>query len=296
MKKDVADFVVKCLTCLQVKAEHQRPGGTLQSLDVPEWKWDKITMDLVTGLPRTAKGFDTIWVIVDRLTKTTHFLPVRMTYTTAQYARLYLDRIVPMHGVPISIISDRGTQFTSRFWRSFQEALGTQLRFSTAFHPQTDGQSERTIQILEDMLRACVLEFESNWDQHLSMLEFAYNNSYQSSIQMALYEALYGQKCRSSVGWFEVGDRQLLGPDMVKDAVDKVKLIRDRIRTAQSRQKSYADNRRQELEFNIGDHVFLKVSPFKGVMRFDKRGKLSPRYIGPFEILSCVHASEVSSK
>ena len=124
MKKDVADFVVKCLTCQQVKAENQRPGGTLQSLDVPEWKWDKITMDLVTGLPRTTKGFDSIWVIVDRLTKTAHFLPMHMTYTAAQYARLYLDRIVPLHGVPISIVLDRGTQFTSRFWRSFQKALG----------------------------------------------------------------------------------------------------------------------------------------------------------------------------
>ena len=152
-----------------------------------------------------------------------------------------------------------------------------------------------------------MLEFKGSWDQHLSMLEFAYNNSYQSSIQMAPYEALYGRKCRFPVGWFEVGDRQLLGPDMVKDAVDKVKLIRDCMRTAQSRQKSYANNRRRELEFNVGDHVFLKVSPFKGVMRFGKRGKLSPRYIGPFEILrrygsrdtpcvSCVHASEVSSR
>ena len=126
MKMDEVDSVVKCLTCQQVKVEHQRPVGTLQSLDIPEWKWDKITMDLVTGLPRTAKGFDSIWVIVDRLTKTAHFLPVRVTYTVAQYARLYLDRIVPMHGVPISIVFDGGMQFISRFWKSFQEALGTQ--------------------------------------------------------------------------------------------------------------------------------------------------------------------------
>ena len=164
MKKDMADFVVKCLTCQQVKVEHQTLAGTLQSLDIPEWKWDKITMDLVTGLPRTAKGFDSIWVIVDRLTKTAYFFPVCITYTAIQYARLYLDRIVPLHGVTISIVSDKGTQFTSRFWRSFQEALGTQLRFSTIFHPQTDGQLERIIQILEDMPRACVLEFEGSWD------------------------------------------------------------------------------------------------------------------------------------
>ena len=139
MKRDVADFVSRCLTCQQVKAEHQRPAGTLQNLDVPEWKWDMITMDFVVGLPRTQKGYDSIWVIVDRLTKSAHFLPVRSTYSAAQYARLFLDHIVSLHGVPISIVSDRGPQFTSRFWRSFQDALGTQLRFSTAFHPQTDG-------------------------------------------------------------------------------------------------------------------------------------------------------------
>ena len=242
-------------------------------------------MDLVIGLPRSTKGYDSIWVIVDRLTKSVHFLPVRTTYTTAQYAKIFLDRIVSLHGVPISIVSDRGTQFTSKFWESFQRALGTQLRFSTAFHPQTDGQSKRTIQTLEDMLRACVLDFEGGWDQHLSLIEFAYNNSYQSTIQMAPYEALYGRKCRSPLGWFEVGDYPLLGPDMVQDAVRKVGLVRDRMRAAQSRQKSYADNRRRELEFGVGDHVFLKISPFKGVMRFGKRGKLSPRYIGPFEIL-----------
>ena len=155
-------------------------------------------MDLVIGLPRSTKGYDSIWVIVDRLTKSAHFLPVHTTYTIAQYAKIFLDRIVSLHGLPISIVSDRGTQqFTSKFWKSFQKALGIQLRFSTTFHPQTDGQFERTIQTLEDMLRACVLDFKGGWDQHLSLIEFAYNNSYQSTIQMAPYEALYGRKCRS---------------------------------------------------------------------------------------------------
>ena len=137
-----------------------------------------------------------------------------------------------LHGVPISIVSDRGTQFTSKFWESFQKALGTQLRFSTVFHPQIDGQSERTIQTLEDMLRACVLDFKGGWDQHLSLIEFAYNNSYQSTIQMVPYEALYGRKCRSPLGWFEVGDHSLLGLDMVQDAVRKVRLVRDRMQAA----------------------------------------------------------------
>ena len=159
MKKDIADYVLRCLICQQVKAEHQRPAGTLQNLEIPEWKWDMITMDFVVGLPRTVKGYDSIWVIVDRLTKSAYFLPVKSIYTAAQYARIYLDSIVSLHGIPISIVSDRGTQFTSRFWQSFQDALGTQLLFSTAFHPQTDGKTERTIQTLEDMLRACVLDF-----------------------------------------------------------------------------------------------------------------------------------------
>ena len=135
-------------------------------------------MDFLIGLPKTQKGYDSIWVVIDRLTKTTHFLPIKTTFIVSQNAQVYLDKIIPLHGVPLTIISDRGTQFTSHFWQSFQQALGTQLRFSIAFHPQIDGQSERTIQILEYMLRACTLEFEGSWDKYLPLIEFAYNNSY----------------------------------------------------------------------------------------------------------------------
>jgi len=271
-----------------VKAEHQKPAGLLQPIEIPEWKWEGIAMDFVTGLPRTQKGYDSVWVIIDRLTKSAHFLPVKTTYTASQYAKIYLEEIVSLHGVPISIISDRGAQFTAQFWKSFQAALGTRLNLSTAFHPQTDGQSERTIQILEDMLRACVLDLGGSWDRYLPMMEFAYNNSYQSSIQMAPFEALYGRRCRSPIGWFEVGEAKLVGPELIQDAIDKVKLIRDRLVTAQSRQKSYSDKRRRPLEFTVGEHVFLRVSPMKGVLRFGNRGKLTPRFIGPFEILERV--------
>ena len=242
-------------------------------------------MDFVTGLPRSQRRYDSVWVIVDRLTKSAHFLPVKTTYGVAKYAQIYVDEIVLLHGVPISIISDRGTQFTSRFWRALHEALGTRLDLSTAFHPQTDGQSERTIQILEDMLRACVMDFGGSWERYLPLAEFAYNNSYQASIQMAPFEALYGRKCRSPIGWFEVGESKVLGPDLVQEALEKVKLIRERLLSAQSRQKAYADHRRRDLEFSVGDQVFLRVSPMKGVMRFGKKGKLNPRYIGPYEIL-----------
>ncbi|KAL5555234.1 hypothetical protein UlMin_037470 [Ulmus minor] len=195
------------------------------------------------GLPKTLKGYNSIWVIVDRLTKSAHFLPVKNTYKMEQYAKLYVQEIVRLHGIPLSIVSDRDPKFTSTFWKSLHKAMGTRLRFSTAFHPQTDGQSERTIQTLEDM------------------------------------------KCRSPIHWDEVGERKLLGPEIVQKTVDIVEKIRQRMKTAQSRQKSYADRRRKPLEFAIGDKVFLKVAPMKGVMRFGKRGKLSPRFVGPFEIL-----------
>ncbi|KAI3678514.1 hypothetical protein L6452_37809 [Arctium lappa] len=284
LKKDIAHFVERCLTCLKVKVEHQRPYGELQSLEIPVWKWDEITMDLVTGLPRSPKGHDAIWVIVDRLTKSAHFLPIKETYSLEKLARLYIDEIVTRHGVPSSIVSDRDARFTSAFWKSLQRELGSQLKMSTAYHPQTDGQSERTIQTLEDMLRACVIDFKGLWEIHLPLIEFSYNNSYHASIQAAPFEALYGRKCRTTLCWNEVCERQLAGPEIVQVTTDKVNQIRARLKIAQDRQKMYADKRRKPIEFQIGDRVMLKVSPWKGVIRFGKKGKLRPRFFGPFII------------
>ncbi|GKB29600.1 putative reverse transcriptase domain-containing protein [Tanacetum coccineum] len=194
MKADIATYVSKCLTCAKVKAEHQKPSGMLQQPEIPVWKWERITMDFVSRLPRTPSG-------------------------------------------------------------SLQKALGTNLDMSTAYHPQMDGQSERTIQTLEDMLRACVIGFGNSWDRHLPLVEFSYNNSYYASIKAAPYEALYGRKCRSPVYWSE---------------------------------KSYAVRRTKLLEFEVGDMVLLKVSPWKSAVRFGIRGNLSPHYIGPFRFLARV--------
>ena len=289
MKKDVAVYVSRCLTCQQVKAEHKRPAGMLKPLSIPMWKWEQISMDFVAGLPKTRLGHDAVWVIVDRLTKSAHFLPVSMTYSVDALCKIYVKEIVKLHGVPLSIVSDRDARFTSNFWKGFQRAMGTTLDMSTAFHPQTDGQTERVNQVMEDMLRACVLDFKGSWEEHLPLIEFAYNNSYHSSTGMAPYEALYGRPCRSPVCWAEVGDKELLGPQIVQETTEKITIIRDRIRTAQSRQKSYADLKRRTLEFAVGDFVFLKVSPMKGVVRFGKKkGKLSPRFVGPFEIIERV--------
>ncbi|KAK1427944.1 hypothetical protein QVD17_16705 [Tagetes erecta] len=285
MKKDIATYIRKCLTCSRVKAEYQKPSGLLQQPEIPEWKWEGIAMDFVTKLPRTPRGYDTIWVIIDRLTKSAHFLPIREDYKMERLAKIYVDEIVSRHGVPLSIISDRDSRFTSRFWQTFQRALGTRLDLSTAYHPQTDGQSERTIQTLEDMLRACVLDFGGSWDTHLPLVEFSYNNSYHASIKAAPFEALYGRKCRSPLCWAEIGDSQITGPEIIQETTDKIMQIKDRLVTARSRQKSYADKRRKPLEFEVGDRVLLKVSPWKGSIRFGKKGKLSPRYIGPFQVL-----------
>nr|GEW42478.1 putative reverse transcriptase domain, ribonuclease H-like domain protein [Tanacetum cinerariifolium] len=226
MKAIIDEYVGKCLTCFRVKTEYQKPSGLLIQPKIPIWKRERITMDFVTKLPRTSNGHHTIWVIVDRLTKSAYFIPTRETKSMDTLTWLYIKEIIPRYGVPISIISDHDSHFTSRFWQSLQNALGTQLYISTTNHPETDGQSKRTIQTLEDMLRACTIDFGKGWEKHLPLVEFLYTNSYHASIEVALFEALYGQKCRSLVCWAEVG-----------------------------------------------------------IIRFGKRGKLNPRYIGPFKIL-----------
>ncbi|GJV94762.1 putative reverse transcriptase domain-containing protein [Tanacetum coccineum] len=237
MKGNIATYVSKCLTYAKVKVEHQRPSRLLVQPAITEWKWDNITMEFITKLPKSSHCFDTILVIVDRLTKSTHFLPIRENDPLDKLARLYLNRIVARHGIPVSIICDRDGRFTSNFWRSFQKALGTDISMSTAYHPETDGQSERTIQTLEDML---------------------------------LREA------------------QLTGPELIQETTKKIVLIKQRIQAAQDRQKIYADLKRKPMEFKVGDRVMLKVLPWKGVVRFGKRGKLNLRYVGPFKVLAKV--------
>ncbi|KAG8474862.1 hypothetical protein CXB51_031586 [Gossypium anomalum] len=227
LKREVKEFAGKSLTCQQVKAEHQFPSGLLQPVKIPLWKWERVTMDFVSGLPLTPSKKDSIWVIVDRLTKSAHFIPVRTDFSLQKLAKLYVAEIVRLYGVPVSIISDRDPRFTSRFWQKLHETLGTRLKFSMTFHPQTD--------------------------------EFVYNSSYQASIRMAPYEALYGRRCRTPSCWIELGERQVLGPKL-----------------------------RKEIEYSVGDMVLLKVSLWKKILRFGKKGKLSPQFIGPYRVLKRV--------
>ena len=285
MKKEIAQCVSKCYTCQKVKAEHQKPSGLIQPLEIPEWKWEYITMDFIVGLPRTKSNHDAIWVIIDRMTKSAHFLPINERFSMDKLIHMYLKDIITRHGVPVSIMSDRDPHFNSRFWKQFQEHFGTRLKMSTAYHPQMDGQSERTIQTIEDMLRSCALDFKGNWDEHLPLVEFSYNNSYHASIGMPPYEALYGRKCRSPLYWDEVGQRKIIGPELIQQTKEAIDVIRNRLIAAQDRQRKYADPHRKDVEFEVGEAVLLKVSPWKGIARFGKKGKLSPRFVGPFEIL-----------
>ncbi|GJZ51797.1 putative nucleotidyltransferase, ribonuclease H [Tanacetum coccineum] len=266
----------------------RRASWFVTALEIPMWKWDEISMDFVTGLPLSEKRHDAIWEVVDRITKLLiylPFLPIRKNYGISKLAEIFRQEIVRLHGTPTAIVSDRDPKFTSRFWKGLQKAWGTRLKFSTAFHPQTDGQSERTIQTLEDMLRACALEWTGSWDEYLCLVEFAYNNSWHASIKAAPFELLYGRKCRAPICWDEVGERLIEGPELIEITNEKVAVAKEKLKEARSRQKSYADKHRRDLEFQVGDRVFLKVSPFRGVKRFGIKGKLSPRFIGPFEIL-----------
>nr|GEZ95834.1 putative reverse transcriptase domain-containing protein [Tanacetum cinerariifolium] len=261
MKEIIAEYVSKCLTCSRVEAECQKPSGLLIQPEIPTWKRERITMDFITKLPKTSSEHDTIWVIVDRLTKLAHFIPTREIDSMETPTRLYKKEIVSWHGVSISIISDHDCHFTSRFWQSMQSALGNQLDMSMAYHPQTDGQSERTIQTLKDMLRACVINFEKGWERHLPLVEFSYNNSYHASIKAAPFEALYGRKYSTN------------------------------LTTLANCKRSAKDLRQCKAKaFGIPSwrSCYVKVSPQKGVIRFGKRGKLNPRYIGPFKILKKV--------
>ena len=193
MKREIANFVARCSNSQQVKVDQQGLGGLPRDIDISNWKWEDVNMDFVVGLPQTRRLHESIWIIMDRLTKLSGFLPIKVSYSAEEYARLYVKEIIKFHGGPLSIISDREAPFTLNFWRSYQNGLDTQVKHSTAFHPQTYGQADRTIQTLEDMLRACVFDFKGKWNDYLPLIEFTYNNNYHSSIAMAPFEALYGR-------------------------------------------------------------------------------------------------------
>nr|GEY73049.1 putative reverse transcriptase domain-containing protein [Tanacetum cinerariifolium] len=228
-------------------------------------------MDFVTKLPKSSQCYDTIWVIVDQLTKSSIFTPIRETDPMDKLARIYLKEVVTRHGIPVSIISDRDPRFTSNFWRPLQNASGTRMDMSIAYHLKTDGQSERTIQTLEDMLRACAIDFGKGWVNHLPLVKFSYSNSYHA-----------------------IGEAQILGQELIQETTEKIVQIKQGMQAARDRKKSYADLKRELMEFQVGDKVMLKVLPRKGVVRFGKREKLNPRVHNTFHVSNIrkCHADE----
>nr|GFA01166.1 hypothetical protein [Tanacetum cinerariifolium] len=287
MKTDIATYVSKCLTCAKVKTEHQRLSGFLVQSKIPEWKWDNITMDFVTKLPKSSQGYNTIWVIVDRLTKSAIFTPIRETDPMDKLARIYLKEAVMRHGIPVSIISDRDP-------------------------------SERTIQTLDDMLCAYAIDFGKGWVNHLPLVEFSYNNSYHASIKAALFEALYGQKCRSPVCWTEVGEAQILRPELIQETTEKIIQIKQRMQAARDRvgDVSYKLDLPEELSrvhntfhvsnlkkchaneplavpldgLHVDDKLHFVEEPVEIIDREVKRLK----YVGPFKVLE--RAGDVAYK
>jgi transposase InsO family protein len=285
MKKEVAYFISKCLECQKVKAEHRHPAGLLQPFPIPEWKWEVVTMEFITKLPRTSKQHDSIMVVVDKLTKAAHFIPVKITHKEANIVDIYLKEVARLHGIPKMIVSDRDPKFTSNFWKGLFKGFGTDLNFSTTYHPESDGKTERVNQIIEDMLRMYVMEKPSKWEDYLHLVEFSYNNGYQESIKMSPFEALYRRKCNTPVSWDNPTDRMIVGPDLLRDMEDQMMKIKQNLKASQDRKKSYVDKHRTPREFSVGDHVFLKVKARRSSLRLGRCSKLAAQYCGPFKVL-----------
>eukprot|EP00253_Pinus_taeda_P026205 PITA_26205 len=225
MKKSLVGYLAQCLECQQIKAEHQHTVGLLQPIPIPEWKWEAITMDFITGLPKSNKNNDSIMVVVDKLSTSAHFIPVQSTYRVAQIAHVFMKNIFKLHGLPKTIISYCDVKFTSVFWKTLFEELETQLSFSTTYHPQTDGQTGWVNQVVEDMLRAYVMQKPNKWEDYLHLVEFSYNNGYHTSLQMSPFEALYGRKCHTPSSWSGPKDRLRLALEMLNEMEELVKKV-----------------------------------------------------------------------
>jgi hypothetical protein len=285
MKKEVAYFIAKSLEFQKVKAEHRHPTGLLQPLPIPEWKWEVVTMDFITKLPRTNKQHDSIMVVVDKLTKAAHFIPVKLTHKEANIADFYMREIARLHGTPKTIVFDKDPKFTSKFWKGLFNGFGTNLNYSTTYHLESDGQTERVNEVIEDMLKIYVMDKPSKWEDYLHLVEFSYNNGYQTSLKMSPFEALYGRKCNTPVSWDNLVDRAVVGPDLLREMEEKMLKIKQNLKAAQDRKKIYADKGRIHREFKVGDHVFLKVKSNKSSLKLGNCSKLAAHFCGSFEIL-----------
>jgi hypothetical protein len=235
MKKEIAEYIARCMECQKVKAKHRHPAGLLQPLPILEWKWDVVTMDFITRLPRTSKHHDSIMVVVDKLTKAAHFIPLKTTHRAADVADIFLKEVARLHGIPKTIVSDRDPKFTSNFWKGLFKGFRTNLNFSIAYHPESDGHTERVNRVIEDMMRMYVMDKPSRWEDYLHLVEFTYNNGYLASLKMSPFEALYGRKFNTPVSWDNPANIIVVGSKLLKEMEDQMIKIKQNLKSSQDR-------------------------------------------------------------
>jgi hypothetical protein len=254
-----------------------------------------VTMDFITRFPRTGKKHDAIMVVVGKLTKAPHFIPLKTTHKVTNVADIFMREITRLHDIPKTIVSDRDPKFTSKFWKGLFKGFRMNLNISTTYHLEFDGQVERVNRVIEDTLRMHVMDKPSKWEDYLHLVEFTYNNGYQASLKMSPFEALYGRKCNTLVSWDNPTDRSVVGPELLKEMEEKMLKIKQNLKVSQDRQKIYADKNRTHREFEVGDHVSLKVKANRSSMKLGSYTKLAARFCGPFEnprknCASCIYS------
>jgi hypothetical protein len=226
VNKEVVDFITRCLESQKVKAEHRHPTCFLQPLPIPEWKWKVVNMDFITNLPKTSKQHDSIMVVVDKLTKATHFIRVKLTHKETNIVDIHMKEVAKLHVVPKIIMFDRDPNFTSNFWKGLSKGFGTNINFNTTYHPNSDGKTERVNQVIEDMLRMYVMEKPLNWEYYLHLVEFSYNNGYQASLKMSPFEALYRRNFNTPISWDNPTTRVIFGPDLLREMEEQIEKIK----------------------------------------------------------------------
>jgi hypothetical protein len=285
MKREIVEYIARCMEFQKVKDENRHPTWLLQPLPIPEWKWEVVTMDFITGFPRIGKMHDSITVVVKKLTKATHFIPLKTTHKETDVVDIFMKEVARLHKIPKTIVSDRDPKFTSNFWKGLFKGFRTNLNFSIDYHPESDGHTERVNRVIEDIMRMYVMDKPSKWKDYLHLVEFAYNNGYQASLKMSPFEALYDRKCNTPMIWDNPVDRIVVGPELLKEMEDQMIKIKQNLKFSQDRQKSYADKNRTHRKFKVGDHVFLKVKANRSSLNLGSYAKLTARFCGPFEIL-----------